>query len=65
MKYQEQREAFKRLIIQQGICRLEQLNEALPFGCTVPQPKLNKWLNNMLEVPSFSGIRDAMLIILS
>lgn len=52
MKYQEQREAFKRLMIQQGICKLEQLNQALPFGCSVPQPKIDKWLNRLLEVPT-------------
>jgi hypothetical protein len=58
VKYQEQHEAFKRLMIQQGIYRLEQLNQALPFGCSVPAPKIDKWLNRLLELPTeFCGQR--------
>jgi hypothetical protein len=53
MKYFEQREAFKRLIIQQGISKLEQLNQALPFGCDVPKPLIDRWLNRMTEVPVY------------
>jgi hypothetical protein len=55
MRYQEQHEAFKKLMIQQGISRLEQLNQALPFGCSVPQPKIDKWFNRLQEVPSHFG----------
>lgn len=51
MKWHEQHEAFKKLAIQQGISRLEQLNQALPFGCTVPRPKIDKWLNALLRLP--------------
>lgn len=58
MKYQEQREAFKELTIRQGICRLEQLPEAMPFGCDVPERLVQKWLNRILELPtSFSTQR--------
>lgn len=52
MKYQEQYEAFKKLAIQQGICQLEQLNEALPFGCTVSPTRIDKWMNRLLELPT-------------
>lgn len=52
MKYHEQYEAFKKLAIQQGICRLEQFNEALPFGSTVPIVRVEKWLRRILDIPS-------------
>jgi Phage phiEco32-like COOH.NH2 ligase-type 2 len=51
MKYQEQHEAFKRLAIQHGIGRLEQLNKALPFGCAVSPGRLDRWFNGLLEPP--------------
>lgn len=52
MRYQEQREAFKKLAIQQGIYKLEQLGQALPFGYTIPQEFVDRWLRRMLELPS-------------
>jgi Phage phiEco32-like COOH.NH2 ligase-type 2 len=52
MKFREQHEAFKRLVIQQGISRLEQLEQALPFGCTVPKEKIDRWLDRLLAVPT-------------
>lgn len=51
MKWREQHEAFKRLLIQGGIQRMEQVSQALPFGCTVPFPRINRWLMDMLRVP--------------
>lgn len=58
MKYHEQHEEFKRLAIRQGLARLEQLNQALPFGYTVPALRINRWLNGMLALPSeFSAQR--------
>jgi len=51
MKYREQYEAFKKLSIQQGISKLVQLNQALPFGCSVPPSRIDRWLNNLLTLP--------------
>lgn len=51
MKYQEQRDAFRKLLVQQGICRLDQLHEALPFGYSIPQHLVNKWLDRILSLP--------------
>lgn len=58
MKWHEQHEAFKRLLIQQGIHSLEQVNQALPLGYSVPKARLNRWLDNALTVPfDFSAQR--------
>lgn len=51
MKWHEQHEAFKKLAIQQGISKREQIDQALPLGITVPEAKLEKWLNRLLLVP--------------
>lgn len=52
MKFQEQHEAFKRLVVQQGICKLEQFESAMPFGCTVPPVRIHRWFNNLLDLPT-------------
>jgi hypothetical protein len=58
MKWREQHEAFKRFLIEGGISRREEFKAALPFGCTVPDHKISKWLNHTLAVPKdFSGQR--------
>lgn len=59
MKYQEQHEAFKKLAIQQGISKLEQLQSILPFfQYSIPQAKVERWMNRMLLVPKeFSSQR--------
>jgi hypothetical protein len=58
MKYTEQRESFKRLMIQQGVSKMEQLEQALPFGCNAPSRLVDKWLDKMLTLPEeFSSQR--------
>jgi hypothetical protein len=58
MKYQTQREAFKRLMIQQGVSGHSQLEQALPFGCDAPGRLVDRWLDGMLTVPEeFSSQR--------
>lgn len=52
MLYKDQREAFKRLLVQKGLSRLDELPEAMPFGCIVPQRIIERWLRNFLEVPT-------------
>lgn len=58
MKWQEQHEAFKREAIRLGIGRLEEIDEAMPFGCDVPKPLLERWINRLSFVPTeFSSQR--------
>ena len=58
MKFQEQHEAFKRLAIQQGLYRLEHLNEVLPFGYNVPESRMDRWFAKLLTIPAeFSSQR--------
>lgn len=52
MKYQEQFEEFKRLVIRQGISRRDQLDQALPFGCFVPSGRIDRWFNGLLKRPT-------------
>lgn len=52
MKWHEQYEAFKKLMIQEGIQHVGQIGQALPFGCTVPPSRISRWLGDMLKVPT-------------
>lgn len=52
MKWHEQHEAFKKLMVQGGIQHADQLNRALPFGTTVPTIRMHRWMRDMLKVPS-------------
>jgi hypothetical protein len=51
MRFREQREAFMKLVVQQGIARQADLEAAMPFGCDVPPRIIDRWMRNMLEVP--------------
>lgn len=51
MKWREQHEEFKKLAIREGIARLEDLKEALPFGCAVPEVRIMRWLGQLLALP--------------
>jgi Phage phiEco32-like COOH.NH2 ligase-type 2 len=52
MIYQEQHEAFKKLMIQQGISQLAQLDRAFPFGCTIAPTRIDRWFNRLMESPT-------------
>jgi Phage phiEco32-like COOH.NH2 ligase-type 2 len=50
MKWRDQHETFKRLVISENIKDLNDLNRVLPFGCSVPTPKLEKWFRDLNRV---------------
>lgn len=58
MKWQEQREAFYRIAIANGLSRPDQLGQIFPLGYNVPQLKIDRWLGRLLEVPTeFASLR--------
>jgi len=51
-----QRAEFYRVMIEQGITSLQEIEAAFPLGYNVPQAKIEKWFGNLLKVPKdFSG----------
>src|SRR5579863_4130760 len=47
----KQRNEFYKVMITQGITRLEELTEAFPLGYSVPQERIEKWFCRLLKSP--------------